>query len=207
MKQIKICGLSREEDIREINKFRPDFAGFIINFPKSHRNVSPEKLETLSRQLSKEIKAVGVTVDQPIELLADLIGRQIIDIAQLHGKENNDYIRKLKGLIPAGTPVWQAIQIKSPEDVIRANESEADFVILDAGQGAGVTFDWSVLDDIHREFGLAGGINLDNIGQALKTKAVLIDVSGGVETDKLKDSSKIENMIAFVRKNTAKKDR
>ena len=201
MKKIKICGLFRDEDIQAVNLSKPDFAGFIINFPKSHRNLSLEKLEMLTNQLSSDVKAVGVTVDQPVQMVAELINKKIIDISQLHGHEDNEYIQNLKELIPAGTPIWQAIQIKSLEDVARANRSLADFIILDAGQGAGVTFDWSVLDGIDREYGLAGGINTDNIDKALKTRATLIDVSGGAETEKLKDPSKIHMIIERVRSN------
>lgn len=199
MKKIKICGLFRNEDIRAVNKYKPDFAGFIINFPKSHRNLSPEAVEMLRKNLSSEIKAVGVTVDQPIELVADLINKNIIQVTQLHGKEDSEYIQKLRSLIPEGTPVWQAIQVKSQSDVEKANESLADFIILDAGQGSGTTFDWSILDGINREFGLAGGINMDNVHEALRTRATLLDISGGVETDKLKDIDKIGKIIDVVR--------
>lgn len=199
MKKIKICGLFRPEDIIAVNTNRPDFTGFIIDFPKSHRNLSPDQVKDLKKNLSSDIKAVGVFVDKSCEYIGQLVHDGIIDIPQLHGKEDNLFIRQLRENLPNDTVIWQAIQIKSEDDIARANQSEADFIILDAGQGSGVSFDWSCLDRVNRDFGLAGGINLENLSDALKTKAVLLDISGGVETDKKKDATKIAQIIKEIR--------
>ncbi len=198
MKKVKICGLKRPEDIELVNRYKPDYCGFIINFPKSHRNLSPERVRELKQGLSKEIKAVGVFVNQPVEVLAELLEEGTIDIAQLHGTEDRAYIDKLRSL--TDKTIWQAFQIRSEDDIMKAMASEADFVLLDAGQGSGEVFDWSGLKLVTRPFGLAGGLKAENLPEALTTEAVLLDVSGGVETEKFKDEEKVRNFIEEVRK-------
>ena len=96
MKKIKICGLYRDEDINIINEYLPDYCGFIINFPKSHRNISIEKLKALRERLDKKVIPVGVFVDQSPKVIADLLNENVISIAQLHGMENDEYIKDLK---------------------------------------------------------------------------------------------------------------
>ncbi len=197
MKKIKICGLSRLEDIRAVNAYRPDYCGFIIDFPKSRRNVSPETAKALRRELAPGITPVGVLVDQTPEAAAALIRHGVVDIIQLHGHEDNDYIRTLRDMTEA--PIWQAFQIHSRQDTYRAAASLADFVLLDSGQGSGKTFDWSLPASFPRLYGLAGGLNAGNLARALETGAELLDVSGGVETQGLKDADKIREFIQTVR--------
>ncbi len=199
MKKIKICGLSRPVDIETINLVKPEYCGFIINFPKSRRNVSPEKLRELRSGLSSEVTPVGVFVDQPPEMIAELLNSGVISVAQLHGKEDMEYIARLRKLTIH--PIWQAFQIHSKSDVSQAVQSQADLVLLDAGQGEGKSFDWDLLDGFPRDFALAGGLNLENLPDALKTEACLLDVSGGVESDGVKDPEKIRSFIDYVRSN------
>ena len=94
--KIKICGLTRPQDIMAMNEYQPDYAGFVINFPKSRRSVTPQRVYELTEQLLPSISVVGVTVDQPLSLVSDLLNDGILDIAQLHGSEDEDYIRTLK---------------------------------------------------------------------------------------------------------------
>ena len=197
MKKIKICGLYRDEDINIINEYLPDYCGFIINFPKSHRNISIEKLKALRERLDKKVIPVGVFVDHSPKVIADLLNENVISIAQLHGIENDEYIKDLKKM--TDKTIWKAFQINSDEDVKAANKSIADFVILDAGQVTGKTFNWKYLNKINREYGLAGGLNLNNLDDALLTDAVLLDVSGGVESEKIKDKNKIKEFIKRTR--------
>ncbi|MGN0401398.1 MAG: phosphoribosylanthranilate isomerase [Acetatifactor sp.] len=198
MKKIKICGLSRPEDIEAVNLLKPEYCGFVINFPKSSRSLQPEQVRILREKLDRSVTPVGVFVNQPPELVAELLNRDVISVAQLHGQEEEAYLDALRRLTEK--PVWQAFQIKTGEELQRAAGSRADFVLLDAGQGEGRTFDWSCLEDFHRPFGLAGGLNADNLPRALKTRAELLDVSGGVETDGHKDPEKIERFISLVRR-------
>lgn len=197
-KLVKICGLKRQIDIEYVNKCKPDFVGFIINFPKSHRNLKPEQVKELTQELDKGITKVGVFVNQPVELVAELLNTNVIDIAQLHGKEDNYYIEQLRQMTT--NKIWQAIIVRQEDDLAKAEASKADFVLLDAGQGSGQVFDWTLLAKLNRKFALAGGLNLENLQDALQTDAVLLDVSGGVETDNFKDLEKIQKFINTIRK-------
>ena len=78
MPKIKICGLSRPEDITNINEVKPDYCGFIINYPPSKRNISVDQLAELKKILRKEMKAVGVFVDAPAESVAKLLNEDLI---------------------------------------------------------------------------------------------------------------------------------
>lgn len=119
--KIKICGLSRPADIEAVNRYQPDYAGFILNFPKSFRNITPEQAKQLHSMLSDSIPAVGVTVNQPPETVAQWLNDGIIDIAQLHGQEDEAYIRALRDR--TGKPVWKAFKIRSAEDLEAAKNS------------------------------------------------------------------------------------
>ncbi len=197
MKKIKICGLSQAADIAVINTVKPDYCGFIINYPKSRRNISPEAIQSFRAKLNPAITTVGVFVDQPVELVAKLLNKSIVSIAQLHGHEDNCYIAALRQL--TASPIWKALQITCQEEATQALKSMADFVLLDAGQGCGKAFDWSILAGFSRPFGLAGGLNIENLHEALQTEASLLDVSSGVETGGVKDPDKIKNFVKTAR--------
>lgn len=199
MSRIKICGLSRSEDIIYVNETKPDYAGFIINFPRSHRNIDVQKLKELKQTLNPDIKAVGVFVDQPVELVAGIAQAGLIELIQLHGKEDENYIRRLR--IHTGVRIIKAFQITSPEDMKAVEKSSADYVLLDAGQGSGKTFDWQFLADVERPYFLAGGISADNIEAAMNiAKPFALDVSSGVETDKIKDKKKMMEVVRIAHK-------
>ncbi len=195
--KIKICGLSRRADIEAVNRYLPDYAGFIINFPKSRRNLSPEQVKQLKSQLSPEIPAVGVTVNQPMETVAYLLECGMIDIAQLHGQEDADYVRALQKR--TGKPVWKAFRIRTAEDLALAKRSPADLILLDNGYGTGETFDWTLVRDIGRPFALAGGLRIENITDAAKMQPDIMDISSGAETGGFKDPDKIRTLIEMVR--------
>lgn len=200
MTKIKICGLSRPQDIDYVNEARPDWCGFIINFPKSHRNVTPEQVRALRAGLDPSILPVGVFVDQPAEEIARLLNSGAISIAQLHGREGPDDIAALRALAP-GCQVWKAFQIRSAADLEAALASPADLVLLDSGQGTGQTFDWSLIAGADRPFLLAGGLTADNIPQAVAAVHPYgLDLSSGVETGKRKDRGKILAAVAAARK-------
>lgn len=190
MTKIKICGLVRTEDIDFVNEALPDYAGFILHFPKSHRNVAVEEAKRLKNLLRPEIRAACVFVNQPLERViqaAETIGP---DVLQLHGSEDNEYIRELKE--QTGLMVWKAFRVRSEEDLAKARESAADLVLLDNGYGTGETFDWSQAEAFEREFILAGGLTPENISEAiLRLHPLGVDISSGVETDHFKDREKI----------------
>ena len=199
MTKIKLCGLSRPVDIDYVNLAKPDYCGFIVNFPKSRRHVTPEQVRVLRDALSPDITPVGVFVDEPVETVAGLLNEGAISIAQLHGREDEAYLAALRRL--TDREIWQAFQIKGTADLERAAQSAADLVLLDSGQGSGVALDWWVLTDFSRPFVLAGGLTAENIPVALKqVKPFAVDLSSGVETEGYKDFDKMLAAVAAVRK-------
>ena len=199
MTKIKICGLTRERDIDYVNQYLPDYAGFILNFPRSRRSLSPEKAEGLVRLLNPGIQAVGVIVDQPLEQAIGLLKLGFLDALQLHGSEDEAYIRALKEA--TGRPVWKAFQIKDQTDLEAAHTCGADQIILDSGQGSGACFDWDLLQDFDRPYFLAGGLGPQNVVKAVKQLHPYgIDLSSGIETNGVKDKGKLSSVIASVRR-------
>lgn len=195
--KIKLCGLSSEQDIEAANLLKPEFIGFVL-WEKSKRNVSKDKAAELKKLLDPQIKAVGVFVDEDIEVVADLLNKNIIDIAQLHGKEDNSYIDKLRK--KTDKPVIKAFQVKSSEDIADIENSDADYVLIDSGQGTGKAFDWKILEGVKRDFFLAGGLYPENVAEAVKAVApYAVDVSSGIETDGKKDRSKMEKFVINAR--------
>lgn len=198
MTKIKLCGLSRPQDIQAANELRADYIGFVFA-PGSRRYVSPRQALTLKSLLSPQIHAVGVFVYEEIEKVARLLNRGVIDMAQLHGGEDEDYIRRLRGL--TGKPIIQAFRITSDRDVLRAESSIADHVLLDSGAGTGTTFDWALIRQIKRPYFLAGGLDIHNVKNAVdQLEPYAVDVSSGIETGGVKDPAKMAAFVAAVRK-------
>ena len=198
MTKVKICGLRRLEDVEYVNRLRPDFVGFVFA-PASRRFVSCDFAAELKDALDSNISAVGVFVDAPLRDVVSLVERHAIDMIQLHGFENDEYIAQLRAL--CSVPVIQAFSVSKSEDVERVRNSKADFVLLDNGSGGtGATFDWSLASEIGRPFFLAGGLSPDNVSRAISlTKPFAVDVSSGVEVDGVKNFEKIRDVITLVR--------
>ena len=199
MSKIKICGLKRQEDITYVNEAGADYAGFIINVPKSHRNVTAKEAKVLRQGLSEEITAVGVFVNQdPLEI-AEIANAGIIDMIQLHGTEPENYIKTLRELTE--TPVIKAFVIRSVQDVKLAEQSSADYVLLDSGSGSGELFDWTLLAGIKRPYFLAGGLTPENITEAINIcHPFALDISSGVEIEKRKNKKKIRDAVRAAHK-------
>ncbi len=198
MTKIKLCGLSRPCDIEAANRLKPEYIGFVF-LPKSRRYVTYERAKELKSMLSPEIKAVGVFVDESPQMVAQLLNDGIIDIAQLHGSEGEDYIKLMRNL--ANKPIIKAFRIKLWDDIARAEESSADYILLDSGMGTGIQFDWNLIQSIKRPYFLAGGLDCGNVCEAIKKlRPYAVDVSSGIETNGLKDKEKMAEFVAMVRK-------
>ncbi len=198
MTKIKLCGLSRPCDIEAAKKLKPDYIGFVFA-PKSRRYVTYKKAEELKSLLSPDIEAVGVFVNEPPQNVATLLKKGIIDIAQLHGDEDEDYIAELRLL--TDKPIIKAFRIKTANDIKIAEQSTADDILLDSGAGTGTVFDWELLKSIQRPYFLAGGLDARNVASAIKTlHPHAVDVSSGIETDEVKDKTKMAAFVAAVRK-------
>lgn len=207
MIEIKICGLSRDEDIEYVNECRPDYIGFILNYPKSHRNITPGQAKKLKERLAVGIRAVGVFVNSDIGDIVEAVSIGAIDMIQLHGNEDNDYILKLKKelrLAELSVEIIKAIQVKSDSDLIFAKKVLSDMILLDAGMGDGKLFSEEIIEklkNVKRPFILAGGLNPENVVSLIeKLHPAGVDVSGGVETDGKKDEIKIAKFIKNVQR-------
>ena len=209
MVKIKICGMRRSEDIEMANRYKPDYIGFV--FADSPRKVSYEQAKELSELLSDAIVPVGVFVNEHMKLIVDLFKDGIIEMAQLHGDEDEKYIRNLKDKSIEETgkqiPVINAIEIKDGADyndeLLKWRDSASDYFILDSGKGSGKTFDWSLIDKESEFFKnsifLAGGLNSENLALAIEEfNPFAVDLSSSVETDGFKDEEKIKEIIEIM---------
>lgn len=202
MTKIKMCGLTRLEDIMEANRLGVDYVGFVFA-PKSSRLVMPTEATRLREALDPEIQVVGVFVNEPAHEVAWLLNQGVIDIAQLHGYEDGAYLSRLRNL--TDKPVWQAFRVKDREDLERARHSGADMILLDSGAGTGLPFNWSLIGELQRPYLLAGGLTPGNVGLALKRLSPWgVDVSTGIETGGYKDPEKMAAFAAAVRKEDRK---
>lgn len=202
MSKIKICGLRRLEDVDAVNRFMPDYAGFVL-VPGRTRQITHKQAAALKKQLSKDILAVGVFVNERRDVIARLLDCGVIEMAQLHGQETEEDVRWIKER--TGKPVIKAVSVKSADDVKRWRRSAADFILADNGAGgSGRTFDWGVISDVLQDGAppvfLAGGININNLDAALALKPYAVDISGGVETDGAKNPELIREAINKVRR-------
>lgn len=200
MTQIKICGLTRAEDIDAVNRWMPDYIGFV--FAKSRRQVTRDMARYLKERLDKRIKAVGVFVNEPILSIVKLTEDGIIDAVQLHGDETEDYIKELKQKISC--PIIKAVRVRTAGQILQAERLPCDMLLLDsykAGQygGSGENFDCSKIPHLQKPFFLAGGLKNENIKQIiLKSKPFGVDISSGAETDGVKDENKIRQIIETI---------
>ena len=214
--RVKLCGMWRDEDINAVLEAAPNYCGFVVDFPKSHRSVTPERAIELGCALEDSgITRVGVFVDAEPETIELLVLAEAIDVVQLHGHEDAAYVRELRELLDTtslgrAAKIIQAFRVTSADDVAQAEKSPADLVLLDNGQGTGEAFDWSLLaTDVptrpSRSFILAGGLTPQNVAEAIAvTQPFAVDVSSGIESPgpdgtPQKDPQKMIDAVAAVR--------
>lgn len=204
MVKVKICGLKRSEDIQFVNHLRPDFAGFV--FAKSKRQVDEKTAETLRKELSNEIPTVGVFVNEDREKIRYLCEKGIIQIIQLHGDENAEYIAELKKMLPE-IPIIKAVRVRTAEEILAAEKQECDYLLLDTYVedvygGSGKVFDKKLIPVLKKPYFLAGGLNAENVNENIEAcNPFAVDVSSAVETDGIKDKTKIKEFLERVREN------
>lgn len=201
--KIKTCGLFREEDINYANELKPDYIGFV--FAESKRKVGVEKASDLKNKLDKEIKSVGVFVNDNLDFILNLIREKIIDIIQLHGNEDNDFLDNLK--TKTNAKIIKFIPVENADSILNSLNIFSDFILLDNLKGGiGKTFNWNYLKEafelnknfsefFNKKYFLAGGLNKENINEALKFNPYCVDLSGGLETNGIKDFEKMKYII------------
>lgn len=201
---IKICGITKPEEIKILNEEKPDFAGFV--FAESKRKVDAKTSKTLIELLDKDIKTVGVFRNNNMEYILEVLKTVKLDIIQLHGSESNDFINELSN--KTDCIIWKAFSINSKEDIDVINKCPVNTILLDGSNpGSGKAFNWEHLNNkkINKNIIIAGGINEDNILDAMRTfNPFAADMSSSVETiddkgNRIKDKSKIHRIINKVR--------
>lgn len=211
MTRFKICGLRRREDIEYANEVKPDYAGFILS-EASFRYVPADRLKELSGLLLPEIRRVGVFVDASPETEAQYVKQGLIDVIQLHGREDNDHIKKLRNILSdydekkgKKTGIIKAVRVRDRSDILAAKDSEADILLMDAyvkgsSGGNGVSFNWELLEGFDRKYFLAGGLDPGNVAGAIrKMHPYGVDASSSLETGKHKDLEKMKAFAEAVR--------
>lgn len=199
--KIKICGLMSRDDVMAVNEVHPDYIGFV--FANSSRMICEATAQKLKQDLDPSIHSVGVFVNQEAAMITHLCKMGIIDIIQLHGDEEEDFIESLRRELP--NPIIKAVRVRNSLDISTAMKLSCDYLLLDAYKedeygGSGCRFDWSLIPEMKKPFFLAGGINGSNVLQAVKQfNPYCIDVSSGVETDGKKDLQKIKELILKIR--------
>lgn len=189
--------MTRLEDITYVNEAKTEYIGFVF-WPKSKRAVGDEQAAELKKSLDPSIQAVGVFVNETPERIIQLLKKQIIDLAQLHGEETEEQIERIRR--ETGKPVIKAVKIRTREDILAGIQTKADYLLLDSGMGSGETFDWNTIPQIEKPFFLAGGLYPGNVEEAVQNfHPYAVDVSSGVETDGKKDETKIREFIRRVR--------
>lgn len=182
MTKVKICGITTLDDVEYLNEFKPDFAGFVMFFSKSKRNIDENKAKKLLACLDSSIKSVAVMVSPTMEQIktAEDCG---FDYVQIHGEVED------KILAGSPLPVLRAFNVSDIDNFPRYSKIDniKGYVFDSQNYGSGKTFDWTLLDKLPRDgklFILAGGLDPQNVALAIKTvKPDGVDVSSGVEND------------------------
>lgn len=214
MQKIKLCGMMKPCDIEYANRIKPDFVGFI--FANTRRKISAAQAKQFREALDAEIPAVGVFVNEDISVITSLVQNGCIDMIQLHGEEDADYIRRLREV--CDVPVIKAVKVQMVEQIRQAAALPVDYLLLDTYRkgvlgGTGEAFDWELLREAKAAAGdtaegelfgkpyfLAGGLHAGNLREAAALGSYGLDVSSGIETDGSKDFTKMVEVMELVRK-------
>jgi phosphoribosylanthranilate isomerase len=214
MQKIKLCGMMKPCDIEYANRVKPDFVGFI--FANTRRKISAAQAKQFREALDAEIPAVGVFVNEDISVITSLVQNGCIDLIQLHGEEDADYIRRLREV--CDVPVIKAVKVQMVEQIRQAAALPVDYLLLDTYRkgvlgGTGEAFDWELLREAKivagdtaegelfgKPYFLAGGLHAGNLREAAALGSYGLDVSSGIETDGSKDFTKMVKVMELVRK-------
>ena len=214
MQKIKLCGMMKPCDIEYANRVKPDFVGFI--FANTRRKIGATQAKQFREALDAEIPAVGVFVNEDISVITSLVQDGCIDMIQLHGEEDADYIRRMREI--CDVPVIKAVKVQIVEQIRQAAALPVDYLLLDTYRkgvlgGTGEAFDWELLREAKAAAGdtaegelfgkpyfLAGGLHAGNLREAATLGSYGLDVSSGIETDGSKDFTKMVEVMELVRK-------
>jgi phosphoribosylanthranilate isomerase len=219
MQKIKLCGMMKPCDIEYANRVKPDFVGFI--FANTRRKIGATQAKQFREALDAEIPSVGVFVNEDISVITSLVQDGCIDMIQLHGEEDADYIRRLREV--CDVPVIKAVKVQTVEQIRQAAALPVDYLLLDTYRkgvlgGTGEAFDWELLREAKiaagdtaegdtaegelfgKPYFLAGGLHAGNLREAAALGSYGLDISSGIETDGSKDFTKMVEVMELVRK-------
>ena len=199
--KLKVCGLSNPIEIETCVSLNINYCGFILNYPKSHRHISFDKARELTKINKGNSKYVGVLVEPTIEQL-NQFSELNFDYFQLYGNFHPDKLINIKDKFKK--KIISSIQVKKKEDIdnYKLVESNSDIILWDSsGYEESLSWDYNWLKTVSSkvEKMVAGNITIDKI-KNLVNLADTIDVSGALETNKVKDINKIKEFIAEIRK-------
>lgn len=204
MTKVKICGLKEQQHVQAAIEAGTDAIGFV--FAPSKRQVSVQQAQQLAKHVPEGVLKIGVFVNPSAEELRTAVESVPLDFVQYHGEESPEFIRQ------QGYPAIKALSVRGVEDVQAAANYDVDYYLFDAPGtdfkgGSGHTFDWTLLEMVgisREQLILAGGLQAANIEEAVSlVSPFMVDVSSGVETDGVKDITKITRFIQAVKKGRA----
>ncbi|MEH6449799.1 MAG: phosphoribosylanthranilate isomerase [Oleispira sp.] len=199
--RIKICGLTRDQDVHNAVVEGADALGFVLYAP-SPRAVSAERAAQLIQKVPAFVTTVALFVNESAEEIQRALTVCPFDLLQFHGDESPEFCRQFNH------PYMKAIRVRSADDIHRAVQQypDAKALLLDAyvenlPGGTGQAFDWRLIPQLSIPWVLAGGLNAKNVADAInQVQPFAVDISGGVEASKgIKDAQKIKDFISEVR--------
>ena len=196
--RVKICGITNFKDAMTAVNAGADALGFI--FASSPRRIMPADARSIIKALPPFIIKVGVFIDMDRKTIRSIIDQTGLNAVQLHGNEPPAGCREFP------VPAIKRIKI-GPGDTRRLIEEkmkayDVAAFLLDPGTGSGMRFDWTIAQSLNKNIIIAGGLNVDNVGEAIRLlKPYGVDICSGVEKSKgIKDAAKVKKFIAEVRK-------
>jgi len=198
---IKVCGISNVDSLKVVLKFPVSAIGFIF-YEKSPRYISPENALKLIQLIPENVKKIGVFVNESIEIISKIKTKLELDFLQFHGNEDQNFINQFD------SPIIKALRIDNQFDVTKLNSYEVHSLLLDTYQpglfgGTGEIFNWEILRNINIKTPiiLSGGLNPNNINNALKIKNIsALDINSGVEKcPGEKDEQKLTKLFSHIK--------
>ncbi|MHC4221003.1 MAG: phosphoribosylanthranilate isomerase [Planctomycetota bacterium] len=195
--KIKICGITNYDDAKAAIDMGADMLGFNF-YHKSPRYIEPKKAHEVISKLPAFTNIVGLFVNSSLDQIKELIEMCQLDWVQLHGEEDPQFCQSLLSL---NIKTMKAIRVKDQTDIDRADDYFTDAILLDAFHpekygGTGLTFDWNIVGNINKRIFLAGGINPDNVVEAINLGVYGIDLCSGIESQPgKKDHGKMKRLF------------
>jgi phosphoribosylanthranilate isomerase len=202
MTRIKICGITRAQDLYAVAHGGADAIGLVF-YEKSPRHVTLPQAVELSRALPPFVTTVGLFVNPSVEYVREVLAQVSLDVLQFHGEESPEFCAQFD------KPYLKAIRVKAGVDLVQcaARYAGAQGLLLDAyvegtHGGTGESFDWALIPhDLALPVILSGGLHAANVAEAIKqVRPYAVDVSSGVEASKgIKDTAKVAAFIKEVK--------